>query len=51
MNSVESQSKPQFDTQSLRENKTGYSAESMHIFTGENFKKSPHLFALIFIPS
>jgi len=30
---------------------TGYRTENIIFFTDENFKKSPHLFALIFLPS
>jgi len=51
MHSDESQSKAQFNTQSLGENKTGYGAENTVFSTYENFKKSPHLFTLTFIPS
>jgi len=47
----ELQSKAQFNTLSLGENKTGYRAENIDFSTDENFKKSPRLFALIFIPS
>jgi len=49
----ESQSTAQFNTLSLGENKTDvYRAENIDFFSkNENFKKSPHLFTLIFIPS
>jgi len=47
--SDESQSKAQFNLQSLGENKTV--TENRFFSTDENFKKSPHLFALIFMPS
>jgi len=50
--SDESQSKAQFNQQNLGENKTGYHAENIKfVSTDENFKKSPHLFTLLFIPS
>ena len=51
MISDESQSKAQFNLQSLGENKTGYRAENIIFSTDDNFKKSPHLFTLLFIPS
>jgi len=38
--------------QSLGENKTGCRAENIRFFsTDDTFKKSPHLFTLIFTPS
>jgi len=51
MISDESQSKAQFNLQSLGENKTGYRAENIIFSTDDNFKKSPHLFTLLFMPS
>jgi len=45
-------SKVQFNLQSLGEHNTGYRAENIKfVSTDENFKRSPHLFMLIFIPS
>jgi len=47
--SYESQSNVQFNLQSLGENKTGYHAVNIKIFsTDENFKKRPHFFTLLF---
>jgi len=44
--------KAQFNLQRLGENKTGYRAENIKfVSTDENFKRSPHLFTLLFIPS
>jgi len=52
ISSDESQSKAQFNPLSLGENKTDvYRAENIDFSTDENFKKSPHLLTLIFIPS
>ena len=52
MSSDQSQSKAQFNLQSLGANKTGYFAENIKfVSTEENFKKSPHLYTLLFIPS
>ena len=49
MSSDESQSKAQFNLQSLGENKTGYCAENIEfVSTGKNLKKIPHLFTLHF---
>jgi len=48
LSSDESQSKAQFNLQSLEENKTGYLAENRVFSTEENFKKSPHLFCIAF---
>jgi len=46
ISSDELQSKAQFNLQSLRENKTGYRAENVRIFSqDENFT---HLFTLLF---
>jgi len=43
----ESQSEAKFNFQSLGENETGYHAENIKfVSTGENLKKSPHLFVL-----
>jgi len=50
--SDESQSKTQFNLQSLGENKTGYSVENIRfVSTDENLKKSPHLFTSLLIYS
>jgi len=51
MSSDESQSKAQFNLQSLREYKSGCRVENRFFSTDENFKKSLHLFILLFIPS
>jgi len=50
ISSGESQSNTQFNLQSLGVNKTVYRAENIEFLsTDENFKKSPHLFALTFL--
>jgi len=51
ISSDKSQSKAQFNTQSLTENEIGDCGENIDFSTDENFKISPHLLALIFIPS
>jgi len=51
MSSDESQRQHHFNTQSLRENMTRYSAENILYFHRRNFKKNPHLFAFTFIHS
>jgi len=49
MNSDESQSQAQFNTQSFGENKVGHCAENTKFVSrDENFKKNPHLFTLPF---
>jgi len=47
----ESRSKTKFNLQSLGENKTSYRAENIDVSTDETFRKSPHLFSRVFIPS
>jgi len=49
ISSDRSQSKAQFNLQSLGEHKTGYRAVNIKFaFTNENLMKSPHLFTLHF---
>jgi len=47
ISSYKSQSKAQFNLQSLGDNKTGYRAENIIVSTDENFKKCSRLFTLL----